>query len=78
MTPTLRMVLLALLTVPGIAFAQPQPNPVAVAPKQKSPEIASDNTVTFRLYAPQAATVTLNASWLGAIDLPMTKDDNGV
>jgi enterochelin esterase family protein len=56
----------------------PQPSPVATAPKLQAPEIASDHTVTFRLYAPKATTVTLNASWLGATDLPMTKDDAGV
>ena len=78
MTATLRIALLAFLTVPGIALAQPQPNPVATTPRLKSPEIASDYTVTLRLYAPTATTVTLNASWLGAIDLPMTKDDTGV
>jgi len=77
MTSVPRIVLLALLTVHGMGQA-PQSNPVASAPMLKSPEIASDHTVTFRLYAPKAATVTLNASWLGATDLPMTKDETGV
>jgi hypothetical protein len=77
MTSILRTAILALLTVPGMGQA-PQPNPAAAAPKLKSPEIAADHTVTFRLFAPQATTVTLNASWLGATDLPMTKDDADV
>jgi hypothetical protein len=77
MTSILRIALLALLTVPGMG-QEPQPNPAAAAPKLKSPEIAADHTVTLRLFAPQATTVTLNASWLGATDLPMTKDDTGV
>src|SRR5580693_2212912 len=69
--------LLALL-IPGLAWSQPQPNPVAAAPKLKSPEIAADHTVTFRLYAPKASNVTLNASWLGATDLTMSKDATGI
>lgn len=73
----LRIGLLALLTVAGMA-QEPQPNPLAVARKLKSPEMASDHTVTFRLYAPKATTVTLNANWLSATDLPMNKDDAGV
>jgi len=69
---------LAALAVPGMAMAQPQPNPVAAPAKLKSPEVFSDNKVTFRLSAPNATTVLLNGSWLGAIDLAMTKDASGV
>jgi len=69
---------LAALTLPGMAMAQPQPNPVAAPAKLKSPEVSSDNKVTFRLSAPNATTVLLDGSWLGAIDLPMTKDASGV
>src|ERR1700722_14830500 len=43
-----------------------------------SPEIHSDKTVTFRISAPKATEVTLNGSWEGAKDLPMTKNDEGV
>jgi dipeptidyl aminopeptidase/acylaminoacyl peptidase len=57
------------------AAAQPAPAP---AVRLKSPEIGSDHKVTFRLKAPDAAKVTLNGSWIGAVDLPMTKDDAGV
>ena len=78
LTSRLFIALLALLTIPGIALAQPQPNPVAVPPRLKSPEVSTDNKVTFRLNAPAASTVTLNGSWLGATGLPMTKDVNGV
>ena len=68
----------ATLLVPVVAHAQPQPNPVtAPAAKIKSPEI-SGQSVTFRLLAPKASVVTLNGSWIGAVDLPMTKDDTGV
>jgi enterochelin esterase family protein len=40
--------------------------------------VLPDSHVTFRLYAPNATKVLLEGSWLGAIDLPMTKDDTGV
>ena len=73
-----RYLCLAILAVPAIAIAQPQPNPVAVAPRIVSPEIAADHHVTFRLAAPNATKVTLNGSWIGATDLPMTRDDKGV
>jgi enterochelin esterase-like enzyme len=71
-------VVLAALALPGMAMAQPQPNPVAAPTRLKSPEVSSDNKVTFRLSAPNATTVLLEGSWLGAIDLPMTKDADGV
>jgi enterochelin esterase-like enzyme len=78
LTYKLCIALLALLTIPGIALAQPQPNPVALSLRLKSPEVSTDNKVTFRLHAPAASTVTLNGSWLGATGLPMTKDADGV
>src|SRR5579872_3976560 len=71
-------VMLAALALPAIAMAQPQPNPVAATARLKSPEVSSDSKVTFRLAAPNATTVVLEGSWLGAIDLPMTKDASGV
>jgi enterochelin esterase-like enzyme len=77
MTSILRVALVTLLAIPGMAQA-PQPNAVATSPKLNSPDIASDHTVTFRLYGPKATTVTLNASWHGATDLSMIKDDAGV
>jgi len=68
----------AALALPGMAMAQPQPNPVAPAAKLKSPEVSSDNKATFRLLAPNATKVVLEGSWLGAVDLPMTRDASGV
>jgi enterochelin esterase family protein len=76
------MLIAALLLAPAI-FAQPAAAPAgggraATAPRPVSPEIHSDRTVTFRLYAPKAAEVTLNGSWEGARNIAMTKDDSGV
>ena len=48
------------------------------APRIVSPEIHPDKTVTFRLSAPKAEEVTLNGSWDGATNLPMTKGADGV
>jgi enterochelin esterase family protein len=70
--------IMAILTLPVAVMAQPTPNPVTQPVRVKSPEISADGHVTFRLYAPNATTVTLNGSWLGATDLPMTKDATGV
>ena len=56
-------------------------NPAAAAPQPpvaRSLEIHPDKTVTFRLAAPQAAEVTLNGSWDGAVNIRMTKDEGGV
>ncbi|HTV80336.1 MAG TPA: hypothetical protein VMF03_18935 [Steroidobacteraceae bacterium] len=50
----------------------------APGPRLHSPEIAADHHVTFRLYAPKANEVTFNADWIGATNLAMTKDDQGV
>ena len=72
----------------SVIFAQPAPPPQQAQPGQAgrgpqaprivSPQIHPDKTVTFRLSAPKAAEVTLNGSWDGAANLPMTKDDVGV
>ena len=49
-----------------------------------SPEVNPDRTVTFRIRAPQATTVTLTGDWLATPAtptggmLPMTKDATGV
>ena len=74
----IRFAICALFALPVFVLAQPQPNPVAQAPKVVSPEIASDQHVTFRIYAPAATKVTLNGSWIGAAELPMSKDDKGI
>jgi enterochelin esterase-like enzyme len=61
------------------APAQGAPPQAAARPAPlKSPEIHPDRTVTFRVLAPKANEVTLNGSWDGGTNLPMTKDDTGV
>jgi enterochelin esterase-like enzyme len=73
---------LAATALATAAFAQPLPNPAAAvaqqAPRVVSPEIHADRSVTFRLRAPQAQQVTLNASWIGGTDIAMTKGADGV
>lgn len=55
--------------------AQPQ----AAPPQFKSPEIHSDNRVTFRLHAPQATDVSLRGEWMSGTDrTPLEKGENGV
>ena len=77
MTLILRLALLTLATVP--AMAQAPPASAVVAPARiKSPDVSSDNMITFRLNAPAATAVTLNGSWIGAIDLSMTRDSSGL
>jgi 1,4-alpha-glucan branching enzyme len=39
---------------------------------------SSDRRVTFRLYAPNAASVMVNGEWQGGNRLAMTKDDAGM
>jgi enterochelin esterase-like enzyme len=78
MKPVLQALLFSALALGGMAMAQPTPNPVAQTARVKSPEIAGDGHVTFRLHAPNATTVTLNGSWIGATNLPMTKGADGV
>ena len=59
-------------------YAQPGAGQTAAPPRPVSPEIHADHTVTFRLFAPKAAEVTLNGSWEGARNIKMTKDEQGV
>ncbi|MGW8317428.1 MAG: esterase [Bacteroidales bacterium] len=48
-------------------------------PQIVSPEIADDNSVTFRLYAENANSVQVNGSWLGMGEsLEMKKSEDGV
>ena len=47
-------------------------------PALRSPEVAADQTVTFRLRAPNATDVTLNGDWPGGRGVKMTKDDAGI
>ena len=56
----------------NLAMAQPPGGPVVV-----SPEVNADNKVTFRLLAPAAKEVKLNAQF-EKTPVPMTKDGQGV
>jgi enterochelin esterase family protein len=47
----------------------------------RSPEILSDNQVTFRIYAPKASEVTISGDWIGqglGTGGELAKDDEGV
>lgn len=49
------------------------------APQVVSPEIGDDNSVTFRVYSPDANKVAVNGSWMGFREtLPLEKGENGV
>ena len=81
-TTTLRALLL--LAVALIAsgdkavLAQPTQAQSAASARLLSPEILADRRVAFRLAAPKASEVTLNGSWPGGTNLPMTQDREGV
>ena len=62
---------------PAGAAAAPTAPP-APMPRLRSPEISDDHHVTFRIRAPKASEVTFNADWIGATNMAMTKDDQGV
>ena len=74
----LRFLSLAFLGLTLAYGQQAPPGRGNAAPRPVSPEIHSDHTVTFRLFAPKANEVTLNGSWEGARDLKMTKGDDGI
>ena len=64
----------------SLAVAQ-QPKPAQAVPPQRppsvdTPEVHSDNSVTFRFLAPNAQEVKLNAE--GTDPIAMQKDDKGV
>jgi enterochelin esterase-like enzyme/lysophospholipase L1-like esterase len=70
---------LLLAFAPG-ARAQPASNAGPGVPQVVSPEVAPDRRVTFRLFAPNAATVTLHGDFFreGASGPALTKDESGV
>jgi len=72
----------ALLTAPAYGQAQAAPPGAAAAgaplPRLQSPDISSDNHVTFRLRAPKASEVLFEGDWSGVVNLPMSKGDDGV
>ena len=45
-----------------------------------SPEIKTDNTVTFRLFAPKATEVTMSGEWMSGFgaSMPLAKNDTGL
>jgi enterochelin esterase family protein len=68
----MRLALMASLGFAGPAFAQAPPTVV-------SPDVGTDRAVTFRLWAPNAATVELSGNWMGARPpLPLAKGADGV
>ena len=68
----MKRILSVLLLGAAAAWAQAP----APAPAILSPEVQSDNTVTFRFRAPNAREVLLSLE--GAKPVPMQKDDRGV
>ena len=71
---------LALILLLGIsAKIEAQEISAMSAPRVVSPEVNSDNSVTFRILSEKANEVTLNGSWMGFREtLPLVKGDQGV
>jgi enterochelin esterase-like enzyme len=71
---------LALCLLLGVSFRiQAQEISAMQAPKVVSPEINTDNSVTFRVLSEKANEVSINGSWMGfGKTLPLTKGDQGV
>lgn len=65
--------LIGLITFSQLTFAQPPRGPFVISPK-----VNSDKTVTFSYLAPNATTVLLGGGQFGAVDVPMTKNAEGV
>jgi enterochelin esterase-like enzyme len=66
-------VLFAILAMPNIVSGQPPRGPFVISPK-----VNADKTVTFSYLAPNATTVLLGGGQFGAVDIPMTKNAEGV
>jgi enterochelin esterase-like enzyme len=82
----IRIGTLSLLAVAAYAQQPAPPMPAGASgaargmgrgPALRSPEIASDHNVTFRLRAPNATDVSLNGDWPGGRGVKMTRDDAG-
>lgn len=69
---------IAAAVLAGPAYGQVAAAVIAPAPRLRSPQIVDNQRVTFRLFAPKASEVTFNADWIGATNLSMSKDDQGV
>jgi enterochelin esterase-like enzyme len=66
------------LVLAAAAFPQPASGQGNAPPPVISPEVLPDNTVTFRLRAPEADEVLLNGNWDDGRGIEMTKDDEGI
>jgi enterochelin esterase-like enzyme len=76
--PYLALVLLALAS---LARAQPATNAANGAVQAVSPEVAADRSITFRLYAPNAKSVTLHGDFYAANNSngpALVRGENGV
>lgn len=72
-------VLAALLFLSSLYSTRAQEISAMQAPKVVSPEVARDNSVSFRVFSPEANAVTVYGSWMGFGErLPLTKGENGV
>ncbi len=71
---------IALILLFGIsAKIQAQEISAMSAPRVVSPEINTDNSVTFRILSEKANEVTLNGSWMGFREtLPLVKGEQGI
>lgn len=65
--------LFCLFVLTKLASAQPPRGPFVISPK-----VNADKTVTFSYLAPNATTVLLGGGQFGAVDVPMTKNAEGV
>lgn len=71
--------ILTLFFLSAGSIAQAQEISAMQAPKVVSPEVAADNSVSFRVFSPNANTVTVNGSWMAFGEtLPLTKEENGI
>lgn len=64
---------IAILAMSNLAKSQPPRGPLVISPK-----VNADKTVTFSYLAPKATTVLLGGGQFGAVDVPMTKNAEGV
>lgn len=75
----LKSTLAALFVIGSVYTTQAQEISAMQAPKVVSPEVAPDNSVSFRVFSPNANEVTVNGSWMGFREtLSLTKGENGV
>lgn len=70
--------LIGLAALAPPAAAQPAKKPTTPNDTLVSPEVRPDKTVTFRLYAPKAADVTVGGEFQTGPAVKLTKDDKGV